>query len=65
MVWIWFSVLLISLGGLVSLYQKNENKIFLKIVLITIFLIIFLVLQGLKNLIFTFPMQILKKMFLY
>ncbi len=26
MVWIWFSVLLISLGGLVSLYQKKNEK---------------------------------------
>ena len=50
MIWIWVSVLIISLGGLISLLKRNmKNKIF-PIILLSIFIIIFLVFyKGLQN----------------
>ena len=41
MLWIWLSVLLISFGGLLSLFKKIMNNKILKITTIAIFIIIF------------------------
>ena len=48
MIWIWFSVFIISLGGLISLFKKNmKNKIFP--ILLFFFNYFFIFYKGLQN----------------